>query len=206
MQLDIIGAKDKKSGKVEVSDSSFGQRFNETLVHQIVTAYMARARAGTHATKSRAAVRGGGAKPWRQKGTGRARAGTSSSPIWRGGGMTFAKTNRDYSKKVNKKMYRAAMRSIWSELLRRERLHVCKEVAVTEPKTKAMISFLDGLKLQGKVLVVLAEADRNIELSGRNLPNVAVIDADGVSPLNLVAYDQVLVTADALKKIEEKLQ
>jgi len=189
---------------MDVSDAVFGQDFNETLVHQVVVAYRAAGRAGTHAQKNRSAVRGGGAKPWRQKGTGRARAGTIRSPIWRGGGKTFAATTRDYSQKVNKKAYRAAIRSIFSELVRQDRLVVVEEFAVQAAKTKELLGKLKELDLDN-ALIVHEEPDENLYLAVRNLPYVDVVDVDIADPVSLVAFDKVLITVAALRQFEEKL-
>jgi len=189
---------------VDVSDGAFGAPFNEPLVHQVVVAYLAGARAGTKAQKTRAQVRGGGAKPWRQKGTGRARAGSIRSPIWRGGGVTFAATPRDFSQKVNRKQYRAAMRSILSELVRQERLLLCEEFKVEAPKTKELVNKL--APLVGKsVLIVTQEADMNLLLAARNLHSVEVSEARGVDPVRLVAYDAVIMTVPALRVLEERV-
>ena len=200
MNLNLAGA----NGSVEVSDLAFGKEFNETLVHQVVTAYMAGGRQGSKAQKNRSAVSGGGAKPWRQKGTGRARAGTSRSPIWRAGGVTFAAQPRDHSQKVNKKMYRAAMRCIFSELVRQDRLVVVEDFAVESPKTKQFVAKLNELELTNALLVT-ADVEQNLFLAARNVPHVDVRDAQGVDPVSLVGFDKVLVTVAALKKIEEKL-
>ncbi len=189
---------------MDVSDAVFGQDFNETLVHQVVVAYMAAARAGTHAQKNRAAVRGGGSKPWRQKGTGRARAGTIRSPLWRGGGKTFAATTRDYSQKVNKKAYRAAVRSILSELVRQDRLVVVEGFAVDAAKTRQLTGKLGELGL-GHVLIVHDTPDENLFLAARNLHSVDVVDTTITDPVSLVGYDKVLMTAAALRQFEEKL-
>lgn len=201
MNLNLAGA---GAGTVEVSDATFGKEFNEALVHQVVTAYLAGARQGTRAQKNRSDVRGGGKKPWRQKGTGRARAGTIRSPIWRGGGVTFAARPQDHSQKVNRKMYRAAMRSILSELVRQERLVVVDEFAVEAPKTKQLVAKLEDLGLE-KVLIVTEELDETLYLAARNIPNVDVVDAAAADPVSLVAFDKVLVTVSALRKFEEKL-
>jgi large subunit ribosomal protein L4 len=189
---------------VDVADKVFGQDFNETLVHQVVVAYMAAGRAGTHAQKNRAAVRGGGAKPWRQKGTGRARAGTIRSPIWRGGGKAFAAKPRDYSQKVNKKAYRAAIRSILSELVRQDRLLVVEEFGVPAPRTKDLVGNLTELGLNN-VLIVHDEPDENLYLAARNLNAVDVVDTAIADPVSLMAFDKVLITVAALRKFEEKL-
>ena len=190
---------------MDVADAVFGQEFNETLVHQVVVAYMAAGRAGTHAQKNRAAVSGGGTKPWRQKGTGRARAGTIRSPLWRGGGKTFAATTRDYSQKVNKKAYRAAIRSILSELLRQDRLVVVDSFAVTAPKTQELLAKLNDMGLQEQVLIVHDEPDENLYLAARNLPQVEVVDTVIADPVSLVGFDKILMTAAALRQFEEKL-
>lgn len=191
-------------GTVTVSEVAFGKDFNEPLVHQVVTAYLAGARQGSKAQKSRSQVSGGGKKPWRQKGTGRARAGTIRSPIWRGGGKTFAATPQDHSQKVNRKMYRGALQCILSELVRQERLVVVDEFAVSEPKTKALAGKLKEMDL-GNVLIVTNEVDENLFLASRNLPKVDVRDASGVDPVSLIAFEKVLVTVPALKQLEEAL-
>ncbi|APE31073.1 50S ribosomal protein L4 [Halomonas aestuarii] len=201
MNLNLAGA---GAGTVEVSDATFGKEFNEALVHQVVTAYLAGGRQGTRAQKNRSDVRGGGKKPWRQKGTGRARAGTIRSPIWRSGGVTFAARPQDHSQKVNRKMYRAAMRSILSELVRQERLVAVDAFAVEAPKTKQLAAKLAELDLE-KVLIVTEEVDENLYLAARNIPNVDVVDVAAADPVSLVAFDKVLVTVSALRKFEEKL-
>ena len=189
---------------MDVADAVFGQEFNETLVHQVVVAYMAAGRAGTHAQKNRAAVRGGGTKPWRQKGTGRARAGTIRSPLWRGGGNTFAATPRDYSQKVNKKAYRVAIRAILSELVRQDRLVVVESFSVQSPKTKELTAKLNEMDVD-RVLIVHDEPDENLFLAARNLPHVDVEDTSIVDPVSLIGFDKVLITAAALRQFEEKL-
>ncbi len=190
--------------KVSVSEDAFGAEFNETLVHQLVTSYMSGARAGTKAQKNRASASGGGAKPWRQKGTGRARAGTIRSPIWRSGGVTFAASPRDYSKKLNKKMYRVGMRSLVSELVRQERLIVIPELGVSEPKTKVMQQKLADLGVSN-VLILTDGLDSSVYLAARNIPNVQVMDVAIVDPLSLVCQEQVVIDQAALKKLEERL-
>lgn len=190
---------------VTVSDDIFARSFNEPLVHQAVVAYLAGARSGTKANKSRSDVRGGGAKPWRQKGTGRARAGTSSSPIWRSGGVTFAARPRNYKQKLNRKMVRAAYASIFSELVRQECLHVVEDFTVTEPRTKQALAQLEKLTLTS-ALIVTVEADKNLYLSVRNLPHVDVTEVGGLDPVSLFKYQHVVVTRDALQAIEEWLQ
>jgi large subunit ribosomal protein L4 len=190
--------------KLDVSDVAFGQDFNETLVHQVVVAYMAAGRSGTVQQKTRSDVSGGGAKPWRQKGTGRARAGTIRSPLWRKGGVTFAARPRDYAQKVNKKMYRAAMRSIFSELVRQGRLVAVDAFEVSAPKTKELVGKLKGLSLEN-VLLVTHEANENLYLAARNLHKVDVMEVGAMDPVSLVGFDKVLVTTPALKQIEEWL-
>lgn len=194
---------DKKT-KLEVSEQVFGQPYNEPLIHQVVTAYLAAGRAGTVAQKTRAEVRGGGKKPWKQKGTGRARAGSSRSPLWRGGGVTFAAKPRSYEQKVNKKMYRGAMRSIVSELLRSDRLRVVENFSLDEIKTKSLVAALKKFDMD-RALIVTQQDDANLYLSARNVPYVEVCTAAEINPVILVNYDKVLVTTDALKKIEELL-
>ena len=191
-------------GTVTVSEVAFGKDFNEPLVHQVVTAFLAGARQGSKAQKNRAAVSGGGRKPWRQKGTGRARAGTIRSPLWRGGGKTFAAEPRDFSQKVNRKMYRGALRCIFSELVRQERLVVVDEFNIDSPKTKQVASKLKDLELSS-VLIVTSEVDENLYLAARNLPKVDIRDASSVDPVSLIAFEKVLVTVPALKQLEEAL-
>ena len=190
---------------VDLDDAVFARDFNEALVHQAVVAYQAGSRSGTKAQKSRSDVSGGGAKPWRQKGTGRARAGTSRGPIWRKGGVTFAARPRDYSQKLNKKMYRAAMRSIFSELVRQERFVVVDDFGMDKPSTKAMVSFLDGVSADKGALLVTVESDANVHLSSRNIPYCQSSSVSGLNPLSLVSHDKVVVTSDALGKIQEWL-
>jgi len=196
-----VGLTDKA---VEISETCFGRQYNEALIHQVVVSYMAGGRQGSRAQKTRSDVRGGGRKPFRQKGTGRARAGTIRSPIWRGGGITFAAKTQDFDVKVNKKMYRGAMQSILSELIRQERLVVTEGFSITEPKTKEVLSRLNDLKLEN-VLVVMEEVDENLYLGSRNLHQVDVIDVQGVNPVNLIGYEKVLFTVGALKQAEEML-
>ena len=199
MQLAVAGGK-----KIDVSEATFGRDFSEALVHQVVTAYLAGARAGTKAQKSRSTARGGGRKPWRHKGTGRARAGTIRSPIWRGGGRTFAATPRDHSQKVNRKMYRGALQAILSELVRQDRLVVVDSLELAEPKTKALIASLVELGFE-KGLIVSNEFNENVYLASRNIPGVYVLDASSVDPVSLVAADKVVMTVDAVEKIQEWL-
>ena len=192
------------SGTVDVADSAFGAEFNEPLVHQVVTAFLAGGRAGTKAQKNRAAARGGGAKPWRQKGTGRARAGTIRSPIWVGGGRTFAAKPRDFSQKVNKKMYKAALRSVVSELVRQDRLMITDSIEMKAPKTKELAGMLKKLELDN-VLIVNEAFDEKVFLSARNLPDVGICDAASIDPVVLMRFEKVLMTMPALKLIEERL-
>lgn len=190
---------------VELNDSVFADEYNETLVHQAVVAYMAGGRAGTKAQKTRSDVSGGGAKPWNQKGTGRARAGTSRGPIWRSGGVTFAARPRDYSKKLNKKMYRSAMRSIFSELVRSESLVIVDDFGVAEPKTKSMVSKLDSLKVSNNSLLISAENDQNLLMSSRNIPNCEYLSVESLNPVSLVSHDSVVITSSAIEKVQEWL-
>ena len=191
-------------GTVDVAESAFGAKFNEPLVHQVVTAFLAGARSGTKAQKNRSDVSGGGAKPWRQKGTGRARAGTIRSPIWVGGGRTFAARPRDHSQKVNKKMYRAGLRSVMSELVRQDRLVVVESISMEAPKTKELASKLKGLGLDN-ALIVNEAFDEKVFLSARNLPNIGICDAASIDPVVLMRFEKVLITLPALKLIEERL-
>mgnify|MGYP001821900047 FL=1 len=191
-------------GSVDVAEAAFGAEYNEALVHQVVTAYLAGARAGTQAQKNRAAGRGGGTKPWRQKGTGRARAGTIRSPIWVGGGRTFAAQPRNHSQKVNKKMYRAALRSVFGELIRQDRLVIVKELGIDAPKTKQLATKLKDLDLDN-VLILNEAFDEKVFLAARNLPNVGICDVASMDPVVLIRFDKVLVTVPALKLIEERL-
>ena len=192
------------AGALEVSEATFGLEFNEALVHQVVVAYAAGARQGTRAQKTRSEVSGGGAKPWRQKGTGRARAGTTRGPIWRSGGVTFAAKPQDHSQKVNRKMYRGAIKSILSELVRQDRLVVVENFTVETPKTKELVAKLNGLELKD-VLIITPEVDENLFLSARNLYKVDVRDVDGIDPVSLVGFEKVLMTATAVKQLEEML-
>jgi len=199
MQLTVAGG-----NNIDVSDATFGRAFSEALVHQVVTAYLAGARAGTKAQKNRSAVSGGGKKPWRQKGSGRARAGTIRSPIWRGGGRTFAATPRDHAQKVNRKMYRGAMQAILSELVRQDRLIVVDALDVAEAKSKLLVAKLAELGLE-QGLIVTAEMNENLYLASRNLPGVYAVDVSGVDPVSLVVADKVVMTVDAVQKIQEWL-
>ncbi len=199
MQLTVAGGKD-----IKVSEATFDRDFSEALVHQVVTAYLAGGRAGTKAQKNRSAARGGGKKPWRQKGTGRARAGTIRSPLWRGGGQTFAASPRDHSQKVNRKMYRGAMQAILSELVRQDRLVVVESFDISEPKTSALLGKLSELGFETG-LIVTNELDENVYLATRNVPGVYTLDTSSIDPVSLVAADKVIMTVDAVEKIQEWL-
>ena len=205
MELTLTTATGKASKKtVEVSDTNFGGDFNESLVHQAVVAYLAGARAGTRAQKNRSAVRGGGKKPWRQKGTGRARAGTIRSPLWRSGGVTFAAQPKDHSQKINKKMYRAAMRSILSELVRQDRLLVIDNFEMEAPKTKELADKLKALGID-KGMIVTKDLSEALYMSARNLPIVGFCDVEAVDPVSLVRFDKVVMTVAAVIQLEETL-
>ena len=199
MQLSVHGA-----SQVDLSSEIFGCDFNEGLIHQVVTSYMSGARQGSKAQKTRSEVSGGGIKPWRQKGTGRARAGTTRSPIWRTGGVTFAAKPRSYAQKVNKKMYRQGLKSIFSELVRQDRFILINEINLPAPKTKDLVSLLNDLKIKN-VLVVDSVDNTNLLLAARNIPNVSVVGANQIDPVSLVSYEHVLVTLPALKSIQESL-
>ncbi|HAI14857.1 MAG: 50S ribosomal protein L4 [Pseudomonadota bacterium] len=196
----------KKTGKekISLSDQSFSREYNEPLVHQTVVTYMAGARQGSVKQKTRSEVRGGGRKPWRQKGTGRARAGTIRSPIWRSGGVTFAAKPQDYSKKLNKKMYRGAMQCILSELIRQNRLIVVNEFTVESHKTKDLVNKLKEFDLEN-VLIVSDQVQKNLYLAARNLHKVDALDVSGLDPVSLIGFEKVLITVSALKKVEEML-
>ena len=200
MKLNLVNSESKTD--ISLPESVFGKDFNEDLVHQAVVTFLAGARQGSHKQKTRSEVRGGGKKPYRQKGTGRARAGTIRSPLWRGGGVTFASRPRDYSKKLNKKMYRAAIKSIFSELVRQNRLVAIEKPVLEKPKTKEIASFLNEFSLS-KVLIITDELDINLYLSARNIPNVDVITVREINPVNLLKPQKVAVTSEALKQIEE---
>ncbi len=202
MKLTVQGK--SSAAKLEVSDQVFGAGFNETMVHQVVTAYLAKGRAGTKAQKNRSAARGGGAKPWRQKGTGRARAGTSRSPIWVGGGRAFAAKPRDFAQKVNRKMYRAAIRAMFSELLRQDRLVIIDKLKLKEPRTRDLVAILSDLKLDN-VLILVEEYDLNLCLAARNLHWVDVLDLREMNPVSLIRYSNILATSGAIKALEEQL-
>ncbi len=204
VEIPVIHEKDSAQS-VTVSEEIFCCEFNEPLIHQLVTGYLANGRAGTKAQKSRAEVSGGGKKPWRQKGTGRARSGSIRSPIWRGGGVTFAASPRSYQKKLNKKMYRRGMRSIVSELLRQDRLKVSADIVPAEPKTKSIVNKLKDYDLDRRVLILVDQENTMLELAVRNVRNVQVSIAGRVDPVSLVAADKVLLTEAAAKILEERL-
>ncbi|MFI3120732.1 MAG: 50S ribosomal protein L4 [Methylococcaceae bacterium] len=203
MQVPALNEKDS-AGNVEVTEAIFGQAFNETLVHQLVVRHLAGARAGTKAQKTRSDVSGGGTKPWRQKGTGRARSGTTRSPVWRTGGVTFAARPRNYDQKLNKKMFRVGIRSILSELLRQGRLVVSNDILPSSPKTKELNAAIKSIDAK-RVLIVVESVDANLALASRNLPYVEVIEAVNLSPVLLVSADKVIATSGALRQIEERL-
>lgn len=203
MEIKILTGNGQQGGVLGLADSAFGVEYNEALVHQVVVAYMAAGRAGTKMQKNRSEVRGGGSKPWRQKGLGRARAGSIRSPIWRGGGVTFAARPRSFKQKVNRKMYRGAMRSILSELLRKNRLLVVDDLSLEKPKTKEMAARLSGLGVSD-VLVVTAQRDDTLALACRNLPRVDVQCSAGIDPVSLLAFKTILMTAAAVKMLEER--
>lgn len=204
MELSVLKPGNAAAGTVSVSDGAFAREYNEALVHQVVTAYMAGARQGTRAQKTRSEVAGGGKKPWRQKGSGRARAGTIRSPIWRTGGVAFAARPQDHSQKVNRKMYRAALRSIVSELARQDRLVVVESMDLAAPKTKLLVQQLGEYGLDS-VLIVSTEVGENLYLAARNLHRVDVRDVDGIDPVSLIGHEKVMITVDAVKKLEEML-
>lgn len=202
MDLQLTTASGNASKKsIEVAETAFGREYNEALIHQVVTAYLAGGRSGTRSTKNRAEVRGGGTKPWRQKGTGRARAGTSRSPIWRGGGTSFPLKPQNHAQKVNRKMYRSAMSSIFSELVRQERMVVVESLKLSAPKTKELASQLKSLNLDN-VLIVVSELDDNLVLAARNLYKVNICTAAEINPVVLVGSENILMTADAVKQVE----
>jgi large subunit ribosomal protein L4 len=204
VELNIATLEGGSAGKVEVSEQTFGRAYNEDLVHQAVTAYLSGGRQGSRAQKNRSDVRGGGRKPWKQKGSGRARAGSTRSPIWRSGGVTFAARPQDHSQKLNRKMYRAALQSILSELARQDRLIIVDKIDIVEPKTSLLKQKLSALNLTN-VLIVSDEISENLYLSSRNLPYVEVRDVNGADPVSLVRFDKVLITLPAIKKFEEVL-
>ena len=204
MKIDLISQDKEKIKNIELSSSIFEAPINETLIHEVVTSFLTNARSGTKAQKNRSATRGGGAKPWRQKGTGRARAGTIRSPLWVGGGKAFAAKNKTYNKKINKKVFKSALKSILSALAKDSRLVVVDEITIEEPKTKFMVVLLEKLELEN-VLIILKEVDLNIRLASRNIPNVEVISLDKMNPVNLIKFDYVLMDSKVLTEIESTL-
>ncbi|MBA5248388.1 LSU ribosomal protein L4p (L1e) [hydrothermal vent metagenome] len=204
MKLQVLNISTNESTATEVADKIFAKDYNQSLVHQVTTAYMATGRQGSKAQKNRAAVSGGGKKPWAQKGTGRARAGTSRGPIWRSGGVTFAAQPKSFAQKVNKKMYKGAISVIFSELARTERLKVVKEFGITEAKTKSVTALLKALNVKDALLMTEA-LDENLYLSSRNLYHVGVCDTQSIDPVSLIGYKNVVITEAALKKIEAQL-
>ena len=204
MKLKVV-SKGAQAQDIEVSDATFAREYNESLVHQVVVAYRNAGRAGTKAQKTKAEVRGGGIKPWRQKGTGQARAGSIRSPIWVGGGRAFAAKPRDFAQKVNRKMYRGAMQAMLSELARTERLSVVNGIELEAPKTKLLVQKLGELKLGSSVLILIEAHDEKLELAARNLPYVDVLPVSSLDPLSLARHDHVLATAGAVRLIEERL-
>ena len=204
MKLKLV-SKGAQAEDIQVSDATFAREYNESLVHQVVVAYMAAGRAGTKAQKTKAEVRGGGIKPWRQKGTGQARAGSIRSPIWVGGGRAFAAKPRDFAQKVNRKMYRGAMQAMLSELARTDRLSVVNGIELEAPKTKLLVQKLGELKIGSNVLIVIEAHDEKLELASRNLPHVDVLPVSSLDPLSLARHDHVLATAGAVRLLEERL-
>lgn len=204
MKLAVVNISDNKRKNIEVEDLIFAKDLNESLVHQVVTSYMAGSRSGSRAQKNRSAVSGGGKKPYSQKGTGRSRAGTSRNPIWRGGGVTFAAKPKDYSKKVNKKMYKGALSVIISELIRSKRLTIVKDFRIDKPKTKEVLTILEKLKIDD-VLIVTEELDENLYLATRNLYHIGTCDITSVNPVVLIGYKNIIMTEAALTKIGEML-
>ena len=200
MKIELLS--NTKNKDISISNDIFSKEFNESLIHQAVVSFMAASRQGSAKQRNRSEVRGGGKKPYRQKGTGRARAGTIRSPLWRGGGVTFASRPRDFNKKINKKMYRAAIKSIFSELVRQNRLVAIEKPVLEKPKTKEIANFLNECSLS-KVLIITDELDINLYLSARNIPNVDVITVREINPVNLLKPQKVAVTSEALKQIEE---
>ncbi|MDC9714926.1 MAG: 50S ribosomal protein L4 [Gammaproteobacteria bacterium] len=204
MKLKVLDISTNKSTSAEVADKVFARDYNQSLVHQVTTAYMATGRQGSKAQKNRSAVNGGGKKPWAQKGTGRARAGTSRGPIWRSGGVTFAAQPKSYAQKVNKKMYKGAISAIFSELVRTERLKVVKDFDIKDAKTKNVTALLKALNVKDALLMT-DELDENLYLSSRNLYHVGVCDAQSIDPVSLIGYENVVITEAALKKVEASL-
>ena len=206
MEIEVVKLDGSVDRPLDVADSIFAGEFKEPLVHQVVTAYLAGGRSGSSSQKNRSEVRGGGSKPWRQKGTGRARAGTIRSPIWRGGGRAFPATNRNYAQKVNRKMYRVAVRSILSELVRQDRLKVCDDIRLDQPRTKMLAELLLRLDAHGRVLIVTAEYNQNLTMAARNMKDVEVRDVARIDPIGLVSSESILFSSKALRDMENSLQ
>ena len=206
MEIAVLKLDGSVDQPLDVADSIFAEEFKEPLVHQVVNAYLAGGRSGSSSQKNRSDVRGGGSKPWRQKGTGRARAGTIRSPIWRGGGRAFPATYRNYAQKVNRKMYRAAVRSILSELVRQDRLKVCDDLRLDQPRTKMLGNLLLKLGTRGRVLIVTAEYNQNLTMAARNMKDVEVRDVARIDPIGLVSSESILFSSKALRDMENSLQ
>ena len=206
MEIAVSKIDGTKASPIMIDDAIFAKPFREPLVHQVLTAYLAGNRSGSSNQKNRSDVRGGGSKPWRQKGTGRARAGTTRSPIWRGGGRAFPATPRSYAQKVNRKMYRGAIRSILSELIRQDRLSVFEEIVLESPKTRVLADLLARLEINGEILIVTSSYSHDLTIAARNLCNVDVLEAKTLNPVGLVASDTVLISAEALRNLESTLQ
>ena len=204
MDIVISGFNGESAGTINVSSSAFNRDFNEDLIHQAVVAYAAGSRQGSKAQKNRSDVRGGGKKPWKQKGSGRARAGSSRSPIWRHGGVTFAARPRSFGQKINKKMYKAAISSIVSELIRQDRLIVVESFNIGQPKTKELLEKIRPFNAEN-LLIISEEISENMYLSARNVPSVDISDINGADPVRLVGFDKILMTVSAIKKLEERL-
>jgi len=206
VEIEVVKLDGSVDRPLAVADSIFAEEFKEPLVHQVVTAYLAGGRSGSSSQKNRSEVRGGGSKPWRQKGTGRARAGTIRSPIWRGGGRAFPATYRNYAQKVNRKMYRAAVRSILSELIRQNRLKVCDDIRLDQPRTKMLAELLSKLDARGRVLIVTSEYNQNLTMAARNMKDVEVREVSRLDPVGLVNSESILFSSKALRDLENFLQ
>ena len=201
MKIDLVNQENNTLKSIEISDAVFKTDVNEGLIHELVTSYRSNGRSATKAQKNRSRVNGGGAKPWRQKGTGRARAGTSRSPLWVGGGMAFATVERNYSKKINKKAYKRAMQSIFSTLIKEKRVVAIESIQIDSPKTKLAASIIKTLGIES-ALIIVSDQNTNLELGMRNLPHVKVISAESVDPISLLSYENIIIDEAALKKIE----
>ena len=205
MKIDVITQDKEKVNNIELSSSIFEAPINEHLVHEVVTSYFSNSRAGTKGQKNRSTAKGGGSKPWRQKGTGRARAGTIRSPLWVGGGRAFSSSDSNYSKKINRKVFKYALKSIFSALAKDNRLIIIDKISVKEPKTKLLVKILSKLELES-VLIVQKEQQKNLNLASRNIPNVDVVNLDKINPVNLISFDYVLMKSEVLSDLERKLQ